>query len=431
MRAVAGRGGAMPGLRTVVFIAARQIWDRKVLNSIAVGGVVLGVLVLIVLNGIMGGLHGKFTDAILCISPHVIVYDTELRPAPTMIERYVGGPSVAHVAHQSPPDRQARLARPKEIARTLRGIPGVAAAAPSIDGTVLLEFGGKTRGVDIRGIDPVEQEKVTSIAPFVIAGKLSALKTETDGFVVGAGLAQLLGLHVGDVVRISSEYGEPLNLRIVAIYESGVPPVDKTRCFALLRNAQAVLGRHDVISRVEVRLDDPERAGRYAAAFEHVFGYDAESWQEANANFLSAFKMQDTVCAFVIAALLLVGGFGILAVQIMIVLQKQRDIAVLRSFGMRRLDILFIFLLQGFAIALTGGLVGDGLGKVLLKFLSTLKVKMEGGAVKSDTFLVAEDPRYYLYGLGFALLVGMTAAILPAWRGAQVEPVDVLRGQTG
>jgi|GEM_PF-103991 len=428
---MAGRGGSMPGFRTVFFIAVRQLWARKGLNSIAMGGVVLGVLVLIVLNGIMSGLHEKFTQAILCISPHVIVFDTELRAAPSMIERFEGGPTVSHVSHQSPPDRQARISRPKEVARTLLAMPGVVAAAPSIDGTVLMEYGGKTRGADVRGIDPVEQEKVTTIAPFIIAGKLASLKTETDGIVVGSGLATFLGLHVGDVVRVSSEYGEPLNLRVVAIYEAGVPAVDKARCFVLLRNGQAVLGRQDAISRIEVRIEDPELAPKYSTSFEHVAGYDAESWQETNANFLSAFKMQDTVVAFVIAALLLVGGFGILAVQIMIVLQKQRDIAILRSFGMRRFDILFIFLLQGFAISLSGGLIGDALGKVLLKFLSTLKVHMEGGAVKSDTFLIAENTRFYFYGLAFALLVGMTAALIPAWRGAKVEPVDVLRGQTG
>lgn len=136
------------------------------------------------------------------------------------------------------------------------------------------------------------------------------------------------------------------------------------------------------------------------------------------------------IVRFVIGAILLVGGFGILSVQIMIVLQKQRDIAILRSIGLRKDDILRIFLFQGIVISLVGGLIGDGLGKVALVLLARLKVHTEG-LVKSETFLIYEDPAFYVYGMLFALSVGVVASLIPAWRGSNVEPVDVLRGQIG
>lgn len=417
-------------IRTAVFIALRQLWDRKLLNGIAVGGVTLGVLTLIAMNGIMLGFEEKFTSAILKISPHVILFDTELRPQRPLLERYAGTAVAARVAHQSPTDRQSRIKRPSEIVRALRGVPEVRAAAPSLAGMAILEFGGKSKSVDLRGIDVAAQEEVTPIQQYVKSGRLSDLDTSGDGIALGAGLASDLGLRVGDTVHASAPGGKPLDLQVVAVFEAEVPPVDKTRGYTKLRTAQTLLDRPDVISRIEVRLDDPERAIAVNDDLERMFGYDGESWKETNANFLGIFAMQDMVVSFVIAAILLVGGFGILAVQIMIVLQKQRDIAILRSVGLRRVDVLRIFLMQGVIVALVGGVVGDVLGKIAIHYLAKLPVKAEG-LVKTDTFLVLENPAFYVWGIVFALLVGVTASLIPALRGARVEPVEVLRGQIG
>lgn len=415
---------------TVLFIAVRQLWDRKLLNGIAVGGVTLGVLVLIAMSGIMQGFQKKFTDAILKISPHVILYDTELRPQPPLLSRYTGTFVAAHVTHESPPDRQTRIKSPTEIVRSIETMDEVEAAAGSLQGMVLIEYGGKTKSVDLRGIDVRAQERVTPMEPYAKAGRFGALGVATDGIAVGSGVAEELGLHVGDVVHAAAPGGKPLDLKVVAIFEAEIPPVDKARCYALLRNVQTLIGRPDSIGRIEVRLRDPDAAAAVSARIERAFGYDAESWQESNANFLALFAMQNMVIRFVIGAILLVGGFGILAIQVMIVLQKQRDIAILRSVGLQRRDILRVFLLQGVVIALVGGLLGDVCGKIAIHFLSQLKVHTEG-LVKSETFLVYEDPMFYAYGLAFALLMGVVASVLPALRGSRIEPVDVLRGQIG
>lgn len=417
-------------LRTIWFVALRQLWDRKLLNGIAVGGVTLGVLTLIAMNGIMQGFQQKFTLSILKISPHVTIYDTELRPDAPLLTRYAQKFVAARIAHESPSERQARIKRPQEIVHALATLPEVEAAAGSLAGMVLIEYGGKTKSIDLRGIEIAQQEKVTPISQYTQAGSFGTLAISNDGIAVGSGVAQDLGLKLDDVVHAAAPGGQPLDLKVVAIYEAGVPPVDKTRAYTLLRTAQTLLGKPDTIGRIEMRLRDPDDAPRFAERVERMFGYDAESWQEANANFLSLFVMQNMVIAFVIGAILLVGGFGILAIQIMIVLQKQRDIAILRSIGFRKSDILRVFLLQGIIVALLGGLVGDALGKVALVQLAKLKVKTEG-LVKSDTFLIWEDPKFYVYGVCFALGVGIVASLLPAWRGSKVEPVDVLRGQIG
>ncbi|MGZ3421746.1 MAG: ABC transporter permease [Polyangiales bacterium] len=417
-------------MRTILFIALRQLWERKLLNGIAVGGVVLGVLVLIAMNGIMQGFQVKFTSSILKISPHVVIYDTELRPEASILTRYEGTYVAAKIAHETPSDRQARIKRPTEIVHALKSMNDVEAAAASLAGMALVEYGGKTKSLDLRGIEVADQEKVTPLSQYVKAGSLRTLAIASDGIAVGSGVAQDLGLHVGDVVHAAAPGGTPLDLKVVAIFEAEIPPVDKQRAYAVLRNVQTLLGKPDIIGRIEIRLRDPELAVQVTERIERAFGYDAESWQETNANFLGLFAMQNMILRFVIGAILLVGGFGILAIQIMIVLQKQRDIAILRSVGLRRLDILRIFLFQGVTIAIVGGIIGDLVGKLAIVQLAKLKVHSEG-LVKSDTFLVYEDPMFYVYGIAFALVVGVIASMIPAWRGSKVEPVDVLRGQIG
>jgi lipoprotein-releasing system permease protein len=304
----------------------------------------------------------------------------------------------------------------------------VEAACTSLTGQAIVSAGTVDLGVDMRGVVPLEQEACTPLGRYVQSGSWRTLAITPDGIAMGSGVAEKLGVRVGDQARIVAPGGLPQNLKVVAIYEAGVPPIDKTRVYVNLTTAQAVLRRADVVGRIELRLWNPFESQKLAMRLERITGYDVESWQEANANFLALFDMQNMIINMVIAAILVVGGFGILAVQIMIVLQKTRDIAILRSVGLRRRDILLIFLIQGVIVALLGALLGDLCGWRLVEFLGTLKVKTEA-LVKTSTFLVYKDPMFYLYGTVFALVTGISASLLPAVRASRVEPVDVLRGQ--
>jgi len=416
--------------RVVLFIALRQLWDRKLLNSIAVLGVTLGVLTLIGINGIMQGFQVKFLDNITKISPHVTVFDKQLLPAPPLLARYEDDFVAAHVAHETPSNRQLRINRPAEIVRAIEGMDGVSFAAGSLVGSAVLAIGSKEYPVDLRGIDGPRQDRVTPISQYIVNGTYRALAGTPDGILLGSGVASKMGANLDDLVVVGSPLGQKLNLKVVGIFDAGIPPVDNLRVYVTLHNAQTLLGKPDIVGRIDVRLIDGDAAPAFTATLERMFGYDAESWQETNRNFLSLFKMQDSIIGFVVGAILAVGGFGILAIQIMIVLQKTRDIAILRSVGFRRGDILAAFLLQGAIVALVGAAVGDVAGHYVLVALSHLKTHTEG-LVKSETFLVYDDPRFYWYGAGFALLVGLVASVIPALRGSRVEPVDVLRGQLG
>jgi lipoprotein-releasing system permease protein len=379
----------------------------------------------------MNGFKVKFHSNILKISPHVTMRDEELARPASLLSDWAGGePVVANVAHQTPSERQLAIKRPTEIVEAIQRMSGVRAASACVSGTALVTHGGKQLPVDVRGIDPQLQDRVTSISEYVLRGSYRDLSTSGNGVLLGMGVARRIGADVGDVVMMSAPAGANVPAKVVGVFDAGIPGIDNNRVYMMLTTSQVVLGRKDSVNRIEVKLDDTTRAPAVATELERTFGYDAESWQEQNANSLTILRQQDTIIGFVIAAILAVGGFGILAVQIMIVMQKTRDIAILRSVGFRRRDIMLAFLAQGALVSLVGGLLGDIIGHYLLRGLGTMRTPVEG-LIRTEYFLVHDDPRMYAYGIAFALGVGLCASAIPAARASRVEPVDVLRGQLG
>lgn len=154
----------------------------------------------------------------------------------------------------------------------------------------------------------------------------------------------------------------------------------------------------------------------------------APSWQEANASFIGLLAVQRRMGSVILGAIVLLSSFGILAVQIMVVLQKRRDIAILRAVGFFGRDVLAIFLVYGLVLATAGGAVGVLLGKLAVMWIGSLRVELEG-VTRGDRIFIADVPAIYLAGFGFAVLAGVLASLLPAIRASRVEPVNVLRDQ--
>ena len=297
-------------MRAELFIAWRQLWHRKLLNGIAVLGVTLGVLTLIAITGIMRGFQTKFLDTVLQISPHVVMFDTSLgQPAPVVDQLLGGDRRATRIVRQTSTDRQRRIARPGETVAAIRALPGVIAAAPLVVGSAVASAGSKTLPVELRGIDPAVQDAVTPLRRFVVAGGFAELGGAVDGAMIGYQLAAQLGVGVGDSLGCVAGQGERFNLRVVALFDTGVAGLDKGRVYVPTRLAQTILGRPDVIDRIELRLVDPDRAPGTSAQLEALFGYDAESWQETNASMLGVFDQQNLITGLIIGAVLVVGGF--------------------------------------------------------------------------------------------------------------------------
>ncbi|MBP6632622.1 MAG: ABC transporter permease [Kofleriaceae bacterium] len=417
-------------MRAELYIAGRQLWHRKLLGAIAVLGVTLGVLSLIAITGIMRGFQTKFLSTILQISPHVVLFDTTLGQTEPIIDQLLGGdgPAVTAVARQASSDRQRRIVRPGEIVRTIRAMPGVDAVAPLVVGNAVASTGSKETPVEIRGVDPLVQDRVTPLRANIVAGRFDDLAGGSDGALVGSQLADLLGLGVGDNLTCASARGQRVVVRVVAIFDTGVAVLDKGRVYLTTRLAQTLLGRGDAIDRIELRLRDPDDAGAITARLEAQFGYDAESWQQTNASMLGVFGQQNLITGMMIGAVLLVGGFGILSIQIMVVLEKRRDIALLKAVGYSSRNVLTIFLAEGAVVAVIGASLGAGLGHLVLLGMRQIKSASGMGYARPSTFAIYERPSVYVLAFVFAVVVGLLASLVPAWRASRLEPVDVLRG---
>jgi lipoprotein-releasing system permease protein len=246
--------------------------------------------------------------------------------------------------------------------------------------------------------------------------------------MLGSGVAEKLGAAVGDRITAAGPGGTRVPLKVAAIFEAGIPPVDKSRAFVPLRTAQTILQRRDEVNSIGFRISDTNQAPELADVIGQLSGYVTESWQTQNANWISLMAFQQMVTRMVIAFLLVVAAFGILNILIMIVLEKKRDIAILRSVGLTRSQILRIFLVQGVLMGLGGALIGCALGALAVIGISKIPVHFEG-LVKTNHIMMHVEPWYYLAASAFAMLAGLIASILPSRRAAATEPVDVLRGQ--
>ena len=416
----------MPKL--ILHVVLRQLWAKKGLHGVAVMGVMLGVLTHVAISGLMNGTTETFFTTILQISPHVVLKNEAADKDRTARPPGFEGPSaIAYVRAPRGESRQ-RIQRPFEVADQIQKLADVEASTPFVAGNAVVTSGARERPVEIRGVDPKRQDLVTPLRAYIRAGSYDALAQVPDGILIGTLLAQHLGVKVGERVSCAGQ-GAVSHLVVVGLFETNVSAADRGRVYANLRQAQALLGKGDAVDGIEMRLRDTARAPAVTEIVERTFGYDAESWQEANANFLGLIAQQEIAVNLVIAALLAVGGFGILSIQIMIVGQKRRDIAILRSTGFRRADILAIFLVQGVAVALVGSAIGSLAGHFAVLWMRTVRAGGDGGTVFRTEFLpVTESLGTYLAGATFATLVGILASLVPAWRASRVEPVDVLRG---
>ena len=403
-------------MRSLLFVAGRQLWARKLLNGLAIVSVMLGVFPIIAISGILRGFQGKFVDTILKNTPHVVL--TLRQPGES--------PGAAFTLEDAEPEGKD----PQSLMAEVERVPGVARAAGSVSGMALLRLAGRAVPVEVRGVEPARQDETTPLKSNLTEGDFGAFAASADGLLIGAGVARELKAKVGDRVRCVSATGGAAVLTISGVFETTVNLIDKTLVYLPLAKAQALFERTGQVDRIEVRLKDPGQADALAADLAARFSFPAESWRHANANFLGLFDQQNLIISFVLSALLAVGGFGILAIQVMIVLQKRRDIALLRSVGFRGRDVLLIFLFQGLMVAAAGSLLGAVEGHLVLDLLRHTKVDSGETFLHAETWIIWESPIQYLLAVSFALVVGLLSSAFPAWQASQVEPVDVLRGQS-
>ncbi len=410
------------------FISIRYFFSHKRQSLVCIAGVVISVTMFIAMTAMMNGFSDKFIIETVESSGHIIVHDEPRQTQTPILERIYTGPNtLIDVRGVKPRDLIRQIKNPTGFLAQVRGLPGIIAAAPEVTGSAIASYGTKTLNISILGVEPEQQVKVTTIGDKITAGDFSRLRKSADGIIVGRGVAEVLGAKLDDSIALSGENGGRTIARVVGIFDTGVTPVDYSRGYMLLNSAQTLLDKKNIVNEIVLRTDDYMQAQGYASQIEAIGGYKTESWQEANANFLKIFSIQTIITNVITAALLVVAAFGVLNILIMAVLERVNDIAILKSFGLSRTDITWIYVFQGLVIGMVGSVLGLIFGKVTIALLRQLPITVEG-LVKSEGLLMSENVSQYVTAFIAANIVVLLAAVYPARRAAGYDPVDVIRG---
>ena len=410
------------------FIAQRYLFTHLRQTLVCIAGVVISIVMFITMLSMMRGLTDKFIIETVESGGHIIIHDEPRETRSQILQRVVKDPvAVLDLEGDKPRDVVRKIKNPTGLLRTISRIPGVVDAAPMVNGDAVITYGTRTYPIELIGCEPAKQTAVTTIGDNITFGSFDRLKTTANGVVLGRGVALTLGVKLDDSITLSSNTGGKLFAKVVGIFDTGVTPVDYGRGYVELSAAQTLLDRKNIINEIVVRTDDYNYAESVAASIENVCGYKTEGWKEANANFLKIFAVQTMITYIITAALMVVAAFGVLNILIMAVLERIGDIAILKSFGYSRADITRIYLLQGVAIALIGGVLGLGVAKLAVEGLRRVPVKLEG-LVRAEGLLMSDTPGIYVTAIAMSSIIVLIAAVYPARRAAKYDPVSVIRG---
>ena len=422
-----------------LFVSIRHLSAKKSqkfisLNTwISIAGVGLGVMALIVVIAVMSGFSKDLRDKILGTNSHVVVSNMNR----AMVENYDG------------------------IIKKVRSVKGVIAAAPFIMNQVMLINGDRVSGIVVRGIDPEKEETVSDLGKNMVSGTVSDLKTKSSfsgeikgrekknraGIILGKELLRRLGVGVGDIVSMVSPVSRvtPVGLiprmklfKVVGVFESGMYEYDANLSFILLKSAQKFFSMKNGVSGIEVRVADIEQAGNIASVIQKELGfpYLVRDWMRMNRNLFSALKLEKIVMFIILILIIFVAAFNIVSTLFMLVMEKAKEIAILKSMGASCSSIMKIYSYQGLVIGLVGTFLGCAAGFVIVPNLNEIVSSIESifgiVAFPSDVYYLDRLPSKIQYMdsfliIIFSVVICLVASLYPAWRASKLDLVDGLR----
>ncbi len=386
-----------------------------VVASIGVGVVTLSVALLVIVMSVMNGFRGEMFDKIVGVNGHAI------------IQAYGG-----------------RLENWQQVLQDTRATPGVTRASPLIEQPLLATFNGRVEAVAARGNTP---EDIVRLKPKVQQGNLAELQPDAGNVAIGAQLARNLGIQVGDTITIINPQGRStpvgtvpreVGYNVSAIFEIGIYDLDERFVIMPMHDAQTLLMTGDAIQMIEVQTNDPDSVGEILAPLKRRLAGQAEisDWKSINSSLFEALQVERVAMFFALSFIVIVAAFNILSSLIMLVRSKNRDIAILRTMGATRRNVLKIYVTIGSIIGALGTFAGLLLGAIVLYFRQYIiqLIQLLTGQNLWDPSIrfLAEvpsrsDPFEIVMIAVMALLFSFLATLYPAFRAASTDPVQVLR----
>jgi lipoprotein-releasing system permease protein len=408
-----------------LFIGLRYLKAKRkqtfvsLITFISIAGVMVGVTALIVVIAVMNGFKEDLRDKILGVTSHVV------------ISRFDGN-----------------ISKYQEVRAKVEEVSGVNAATPFIYTQVLISSRKAISGAVLRGIEPKTASKVINLPKNLRAGSLEELEAEkkpegmrsTPGIILGNELARNIGASRGEPVTVISPLGRltPLGrvprsqtFRVAGIFDSGMYEYDSTIAYVSLWAAQRFLGIGDRVTGIEVRVDEIYEADRVAEAIGRAldgYPYWSRDWMRMNKNLFSALKLEKIVMFIILTLIILVAAFNIVGTLIMVVIEKTRDIAILKSMGATRSSIMKIFMIEGAVIGLVGTLLGLLGGYTLCKLLATYKfIELPSDVYYISTLPVQMNPLDVALIALAAIVITLAASVYPAWQASRFDPAEAIR----
>ncbi|MFZ1539374.1 MAG: ABC transporter permease [Chromatiaceae bacterium] len=406
-------------------VALTHLTGRRRQTLVSLTGVVLGVALFLAVSSLMRGSEQDFIKRLVDNSPHITISDDVRRPRTQPAERRWAGGAVK-IRNVKPQTETRGIRGYREKLALVEAIPGLR-VAPVLVGSAVLAFAGREEGVTLSGIVPKTMKTVSTIQDKMVEGSLDALDVNPNGIVIGTGLAEKFNLGLGRNLTVVAASGASRAMKVVGLFRTGNAAVDETQTFTLLKRAQVMFERPNRVNRFLIQLDDAYAARAVAQRIEDATGDKSVSWVEASEDILSVLVVRNIIMYSVVSAILIVASFGIYNTLSTIVLEKTRDIAILKSMGFHARDVRLIFLFEGVIIGVIGSLFGLALGAGLMHALSLVQIKPPG--VSEKVFLpIWWGAQQFVLATAFAMGSCILAAYLPARRAGRVHPVEILRG---
>lgn len=400
------------------FIALRYLKTKKrgkgisFQTLISVGGVAVGVMALLVVLSVMSGFHEDLQKKILGVNAHIVI----LNYRGTMPEY-------------------------NEVIGKVKDDRDVLSSAPFIMGQVMVSSGNRAQGVFLRGVEPITESKTTEIGQFMKEGSLADLRSKGDihNIIIGRELAGAIGVFKGDLVTVLSPIGKigPLGMipkarqfRVAGIFEVGMFEYDSSLVLTDLKAAQDFFDMGGAVTGVQLKLDDIYKASAVRERLQKTLEFPlyAKDWMQMNRNLFSALKLEKFAMFIILILIILVASFNIVSMLIMNVVEKKREIAILKAMGATNGGVMNIFMMQGLFIGVFGTIIGVAGGYLLCYLLNTYQIIK----LPADVYYLSHLP-VKTKGIDFlvvsisAIMISFLATIYPAWQAARITPAEPLR----
>lgn len=414
---------------SLYLLALRHLWSRPRQTVLIFLGVTFGSVAFVTISGFFDGFQGFLVDQLVNNDAHIkITAPEEVVTDQSLDSAFFGGKEVHAFWHTSPSGRRTypQIRDFQNWVQILNGDPRVEAFSSHLTTQANILQKGQIVPVSIVGMLPYQIERVTTLKEYVTEGDLQSLATGGGKLLLGEGVMTRLGAKVGQSVLLEVSGHKAMPFKIAGRFSTGIQALDDGRVYGYLPEVQLASGRLGQVNEIAVRLFAYSDAHHIASSWASFSEDKVLSWDQISANFLSIFKLQDALRVLVIFAITIVAGFGVYNVLNMVVNQKKKEIAILRSMGYRSGHIVRLFLTQGLLVGFAGGLTGVILGFLACLYLET--IPFSGGPMGNLGHLrISFAPGIYLSAMALSLCSATIAGLLPARAAGKLTPIEIIR----